>query len=251
MSTLEQSIVRLQRRAYGIAGARGLVNGLLAGILVLVAVVWLDLAWETPSEFRAAAWALASITILSVAWLMFRRGRRSAEATRLADALDIAAQSRGEIRSGWDLHCRPPADSPFNAESLLSTGLATLAVERATKKATQVRAADVLPTIPVHRSLRRLGILCAVLIAVALLAPGLAYTQLQRLLRPWDDLAPYSNITFNVKPGDTSVVYGGGLDITAEVAGPVIDRLELVIEAEGNQPGVVAVHPRSAHPVPW
>jgi hypothetical protein len=96
---------------------------------------------------------------------------------------------------------------------------------------------------PLSRSLAALTLLWAGLAVVALVAPGLARTQWNRFLRPFEDVPPFSLTEFELAPGDVTVVYGSELEIRATVRGTPVEHLELILESAGGQEPALPMFP--------
>src|SRR5947207_188254 len=77
---------------------------------------------------------------------------------------------------------------------------------------------------PAGWSFAALAIGAAFVGLVALVAPRVALTQWLRFSDPYGDHPPYSRVIFRVEPGDTRVVYGGGLDVRVTTEGAAVDR---------------------------
>ena len=103
-NTLLQARLRkagLRLRLIGSAGA--LVWGLVAAVVLLVFAAWLDLLWElSPTARIALVWAAGVAAAMLLVILAYRTARTASPAA-LARRMDIAANSSGEILTGWEL----------------------------------------------------------------------------------------------------------------------------------------------------
>ncbi len=120
------------------------------------------------------------------------------------------------------------------------------------------QAAALAAGIPAHRvvplaTLRRMGIWLGVAtvaaIGLLIFCPGLAVTEVLRFGDPYGDHPPYSNIVFHVEPGNTRVLYGGGLDVAVATEGPAPQRVELVLRDGQGQEEVLPMF--QAGPGQW
>ena len=266
-TTLLARLRKAGRRLLLIGSARAIVWGLAAAVGLLVFAMWLDLVWELSSIARVVADCAAASAAVILAVVAVVATVRSTSFATLARRLDIAAQSPGEILTGWELgvesresRVRPHADSQLSAlnsplaersdqnklpltvalsrreKGQITTGLATLATQRAATLARGASLAKAVPARPLGRALAVLAGQATVIALLALVMPKLARTEWNRFLLPMADVPPYSSLHFVVSPGDTSVLYGEDLEIACTVEGGSADRAELVlVAANGTQ----------------
>lgn len=233
MNPLQTHLRQLRRRLLILASAAGLSWGVVAGLLALLAGMWLDLALELPPHLRLA-WSLAALAVgLALLTRTALLALRRAHPASLARRLDQVAATHGQILSGIDLAHSPNPSQP------VTLGLAQLAIDRATTLAATIAPHQALPNQPLHRPCTALGLLLLALGLLWLLSPRLAGTQWARFADPFGDHPPYSRITLHVEPGHARVVYGTGLDIRASALGPPVDRLEVVLQTSAADPEVV------------
>src|SRR5262249_32780063 len=116
----------------------------------------------------------------------------------------------------------------------LTAGLASLAVARAGDLAGRIPSGRIVSAKPLGRAGFALGGVMILAAAVYWLMPKLAATGWNRFSHPFADHPPYASIAFDVEPGDTSVVYGSGVEIRAAVTGPAVDRIELVMHSQSS-----------------
>jgi hypothetical protein len=211
---LLESLAGVRRRLLSVSLAAGLGWGLVGVLIVLIACAWVDLALDLPSGIRSIC-SLGAIGcgILLLGWAAIAALRDSSQGA-LARRLDAAADGRGQILSGVDLFQQYPPTSGAAAAAAqtgtLPAAMARIAIERAASLASRVRAASAVPGKPVFAPILSLGGILLTLGIVGLIAPRLFATQWSRFTDPFGDHPPYSAITFDVKPGDTMVRYGGG-----------------------------------------
>jgi hypothetical protein len=234
---LQAQLGRLGRRVRGIGGVWGLGWGLFAILVIALAGAWADLVFELSSSLRLAAPATALLTGLVLAVLVAWRSGRQAAPADLARRLDRIASARGEIVAGVDL-LKDPRDF-----GLLGDGLAGMAVERAATLARGVPAPRVAPIKPLLMPALAVGLLAGAAVLVALGFPRMAQTLWQRFSDPFGDHPPFSAVIFQVEPGDTTVIYGQGVEIRAKIEGPPVDRMELVLEPAGAEPERLPMFP--------
>lgn len=236
---LLESLAGVRRRLLGVSLACGLARGLVALFVVLVACAWVDLALDLSSAARLAcslAAVGAGVVLLAAAGVT---ALRNSNQTALARRLDLAADGRGQILSGVDLfqeYSTAGGSAAAAPAGGLPAAMARIAVERAAALAGQVRAASAVPGKPLFTPLLSLGGILLTLGVVGLAAPRLFGTQWSRFIDPFGDHPPYSAITFDVKPGDTMVRYGGGLDARAKADGGNVDQLDLVLLPSDSKP---------------
>lgn len=226
--SLERRFARLRRRMLLVSGLAGVGWALVAAAVLLLVLVWLDLVWELSPQARIGFGAIVLLAVAAGIAARLYAALAGASPGALARRLDRAANTGGQILSGYDL-ARPAARNA--ASEPVTQGLAEMAVERASSLAAGVPARQVVPT----RGLLRMsaGLLGAGLALVGLvpLFPALAQTEWLRFMDPFGDHPPYSRITFRVEPGNAKVLYGDGLDVFVTTQGPPTDRVELVVWA--------------------
>jgi hypothetical protein len=205
----------------------GLGWGLACLVALLVVAVWLDLVVELPPRLRilAESVSLAAAAALAIGTLF--AALRQGQPRRLAGRLDAAGQAGGQIVAGFDLAQRQPRDA-----SPLSEGLAELAVDRAGEVASNLSPAAAVPARAARRSWLA-SASCAIVVAlVGLAAPRLAQTEWLRFSDPFGDHPPFSSTLLTVEPGDTRVIYAGGLDVLVSASGPLPERVDLVLAGD-------------------
>ncbi len=217
----------LARRLLWVHLAAGAGWGIVAALVLMLGGAWLDLLWEMPAALRAACGGAALATLLGVLVSAGGLARRRGRAEVLAGRLDAAAHAGGQIRAGADLALAP------TAQPTLTAGLAAMAIQHAGELAAPIPAARVVPLRPVGRALAVLGTLAGLVTLLAIGLPRLAEAQWWRFLDPFGDHPPYSRVLFQVQPGDVTVLYGGSVEIRATTDGAPVERLDLVLHADG------------------
>jgi len=222
------------RRVVLYGTATGLVWGVAVASAVLLCGAWLDLLWELSPQGRIATLALAGLAGIGVAASLAAAAAGHARLVPVARRLDRTGTTGGAILTGLELDA--PAGSP-GARVGLTAGLAQLAVGRASVVAAGVPVRRAVPARPLGHSLGVLGGLAAVVGLLVLLMPGLALTEWNRFLNPFGDEPPFSQLAFDVKPGNVEVVYGHPLEIDVTISGGEVDQLELILEGkDGPEP---------------
>ena len=244
--TLQSSFRRLRRRILYIEGCSGLFWGATAFVAVLLAALWIDLVLGLSPELRIGAWVVSGAALLVLLGMIVVRAVRLLSDAGLANRLDSAGETGGQIRSGSDLSQSAGRASAYSSRPELTNGLAGLAVDRAAELAANVAPGRAAPARPLMRSLAILaGLATAVGVLVALM-PQIAFTQWTRFVDPFGDHPAYSPYTFHLEPEGAEVIYGGSLELTASVEGPPVDQLELVLVLPGTATSLGA---RQAEPL--
>ena len=238
---LNERLRSLRRRRVTLAAAAGAGWGLACLLALLVAAIWLDMIVELPPAPRVFASSVSLLAAVGLAGTLLVAGWLQSERRRLARLLDAAGQAGGQIVAGLDLADQQrPAESltttapstahaPSTGHALLTAGLAQLAVARAGEVAAQIPQAAAAPAREARRSWLATICFAAAVLVVALVAPRLARTEWLRFLDPYGDHPPFSRTVLNVEPGDTRVVYAGGLDVLVSSEGPAPEQVDLVL----------------------
>ena len=239
---LDSRLVGLKRRLLAVVLAGGFSWALAAALALLLVCMWLDLAIELPPGMRIICSLLAVIAGLV---LLVRSGwiaLRSSLPLALARRLDQAGGTSGQILSGTDfLVHRTGAQGPT-----ITAGMAQLAIQRAANLADRVAPDKAVPARSLFRPLSGLGSLVLGIGLIAAAAPRLAATQWLRFIDPFGDHPPYSRLTFQVEPGDASVVYGKGLDLRVRPEGSAVDRIEAILQVQGGAEETLPMFPESS-----
>ena len=101
---LQARLRKAVRRLRLIGSAGALVWGLVAAVVLLVFAAWLDLLWElSPAARIALVWGAAAAGAMLLAGPGLPLPPARARPAALARRLDFAANSSGEILTGWEL----------------------------------------------------------------------------------------------------------------------------------------------------
>lgn len=227
-SSFASTFESLKHRLLAIGSAMGLAWGACAAIGVAGAAVWLDLVWELPPAARVAAIGIS----IAIGLLLAVRILASLRTTDvlLARRLDETGQTGGQIVSGLDLDLSRAS----GGTSTLTTGLAELAVQRATSLAAQIPQALAVPVKPARQALAAVGIMVLVAGLLFVIAPKLVAAEWRRFINPYGDHPPFSYTTFQIEPGDTRVLYGDRMDVAVTTSGPAVEELELILIADDS-----------------
>ncbi|HEY8746434.1 MAG TPA: hypothetical protein VIM11_00560, partial [Tepidisphaeraceae bacterium] len=236
---LQDRLIELRRRILAIGLGASTGWGVIAGILAMAGIIWIDLALDLPSMARFGALiaviALALIVLGRLTWMTSRTNSTEAVARRL----DRLANARGQVLSGIDLL---PGVLTSGAGGSVTMGMARLAVERAASIVATVQAPAAAPIGPLYRSLTVLAAIGIGALVFSISAPRLVATEWNRFADPFGDHPAYTRIEFSVTPGNAKVIYGGALDIRATTGNEQAESVEVVLQT-GDESG-------SQEPVP-
>ena len=218
----------------------GLLSALAIALLVIMGMLffgmWLDLTIPLPVGFRRLILLLTAAAAIASIVLLVLHARRVASEHELARKVDEAAGADGEVMSGFDLlnHGIPSENNTGKqhraADDNLSVSLAALAADQAQQFCEQVDPAEVISTQSAKVWWRNAGIAALVILLIGVMVPRMAWTQAQRILIPMESQLPYSPTALLVEPGDTEVLFGNDLEISATIEGPLVEDLELVLK---------------------
>ncbi len=229
----------------------GAVDSLLWAVAVtgvaLFLLAWMDIIWHLPTGLRQAIIPIALLSGLIGFGLLAARSWKRASADRIARRLDEVGGTGGQILSGWELLPGNQPDTPdrFSPTASLARGIASVAVDQASRQAADVSPSDAAPWSQSRRSSISAAVVGAVMVLFALIAPGAFGTSWNRFVTPSVDTPPYSPLVFEVTPGDVQLHYGQPLEVTAQIAGGAIDSASLVL-GDPSEPASkrVAMFPR-------
>ena len=245
---LGRQLQNLRRRLLAIRGAAGVLLGLPAAAAVIVVWVWLDLLWELPPGVRIAGDVLAVLAGAAALAIVFWRAARSGNRSAMARRLDDVGGTGGQILSGFDLAYGSGSTGEKAAEKAdeLGGGLATMAIDRAGRLATEVSAARAVPIRPLAIAGGYALATIALLGFAAVAMPRLASTEWLRLTDPLGDHPPFSRVQLTLAPESARVVYGGSLDVIATAAGEPVERVDLVlVDPKSGEEEVLPMFPES------
>ncbi|MEQ9407358.1 MAG: hypothetical protein RIK87_06505 [Fuerstiella sp.] len=218
----------LRRMRMLVGSVSGLLKAALAFLGTLLVWVWMDLVLDLSPELRLTAWLTAFGMLVILFVRTYRRTFAAARDRHLAQELDAAAGTGGEIRSGLDLSDMGRGDAaPDSSE--LSAQLARIAVRRASVLVHEVPDQNVAPLTPAFNSAAALGGFLVVLLIAILIGPRMAWTEVKRFFNPYGDHPPYSQYAFSITTDRSEVLYGEDLQIEATVGGPTVDQVQLVL----------------------
>lgn len=198
--------------------------GVPGGVALIVA--FLDAAVDLPEAWRLIAWWVLGIAALAVAgfglWHWWQL-----EDQRLARLFERAEPSLGnQLINAVQL-------SRYASSSSIEEFLRLEAIELGRKASARVA---VWPAV--RRGLRPAAALASLVLAawcLLLLAGGdLLKAVTPRFLDPHGDHPPYSRLQIEVTPGKTEVLYGGQVEVRAQVNPSGADKLWLIAKAGTN-----------------
>ncbi|NQU21751.1 MAG: hypothetical protein HQ567_10745 [Candidatus Nealsonbacteria bacterium] len=239
-NSLSERLRRVRWRLFLIGSAAAVAWTLAAAIVMLLAAAWLDLLWEPSPGWRIGMLATAGVAALGLLVALTVATVRTAADRAVAGRLDRAAGSGGQVLSGLDLS-RGDANQPAE----ISVDLARMAVGRAERVAAGVPMARAVPIRPLGRSWGTFGLLLGASLLLVFFLWDVARTEWSRFTDPFGDVPPFSQIKFEVTPGDAKVIYGEPLDVRAKVTGGTVERLELVLQSDVGGVETLPMFPES------
>ena len=140
----------------------------------------------------------------------------------------VIDNKRSEILSAYELGCSDNQDGirGFFIEQVISEALEKMKILSLSKY---------YPIRKTLRSIRLLLVLFVLNSIIYVLFPTASNIILQRIVSPFKDIPPYSPYSFKISPMNPKVIYGGKLELTAEISGAEIKSqvLFLTRSAEG------------------
>ncbi|MCG8651524.1 MAG: hypothetical protein MI861_16905, partial [Pirellulales bacterium] len=228
--TLRSQLAQVSKRVRVVGTVDSLLWALAATGIALLLLAWMDIIWHLPTGVRQAILPLAVLVGGGAFAILAYRVWKLSTADRVARRLDEAGHTGGQILSGWELlpeHAQ--TDNEPQATAALARGIASVAVDQASQRASTVALADAAPWSESRRSGVTAAVVAVVTLVFALLAPGAFGTSWNRFVSPTIDTPPYSPLVFEVTPGDVELTYGQPLEVTAEVSGGAIENASLVL----------------------
>lgn len=231
-AALKSSFNRLKVRRIMLALVRGV--GIAASIFLFGAILagWADLIIPLSSRVRLfieyTLFASGGLFLL----VLLIRASRSSTARNLAQALDRAGLTGGQIQAGVELALL--ASDPAQP---LTVDLTRRAVELSAELAKAQQPAKANPLAPALRSYWVvLGVLCF-LCGAWLFWPSVVTAQLNRVLDPTGEHTRHCPYTFHVQPSAKQIVFGEPLEVLVRVDGAGENEpFEWVIEQAGRKP---------------
>lgn len=229
-SSFVEVLEPVRKRILSIGILSSLFWAITITMLVLITAFWVDLLWELPASFRAGAiWvSLAAGVILFLVKL--QSTFKKTDPGQMARRIDESANTGGTMLSGLELAGRTSTN-----RNEVTEGLAEMAVAQAATKAKQIEQHKVVSWRPVNHAAILCGVVLSLIVIVAVLAPGLAQTQLSRFANPTNETPPFTTIAFDVTPGSTDVIYGSDLEIAAQLSESTADNVEMIVEKPDGQ----------------
>lgn len=210
-----------------------LYAGMAIAVIVLVAGIalcmWVDLVMELVPALRIGAAAAIVIGCLIAIARPYALAAARLTRQQLAREFDQAGGHAGQILSGSDL-AETGANDQASAE--LTQALAVLSVELASGLADHVPIGQAAPATSVRRWLMGAASMLVVAGLVTLVAPRLIKMQWARIIDPFGDHPPFSRVELTVTPGNTSAIYGQGVDISVS-ASQDLESAEMVWQPRG------------------
>lgn len=188
----------------------------------------------TALAIRTGAWLLLALTLVATydfflplpetSRLIFGLGLPvAALAVFLVKCLPITRISRREMAVISDTMLADPRRSLLGAYELLQSGrggfLHGKTVADARMGFWKLPAQSCRPRKILRTARIVAGTICAVLLVLMLLNPRAVPTLAARLLAPLADIPPYNTLQFAVSPGHPEVLYGGDLEVAAQITG--------------------------------
>lgn len=153
--------------------------------------------------------------------------------------LPIRKIGRREMAVIADTMLADPRQSLLSAFELLQSGrggfLQGKTVADAQMGFWKLPASNCRPRKVLRAAMVAAGVIMGVLFLLMLLKPQAVPTLLARLLAPFADIPPYSNLAFQVSPARPDVIYGGDLEVAAQITGGKIDGpVRVITRYEGE-----------------
>ena len=190
-----------------------------AAALCLVGLVALDLFLALPERALLALDGLALLAVAGLGLLLLWRALRVSRRQMAVRADAVLGERRSRVLGAFELAAEMPAGP---APATLHTFLIGENIREATELLDTLRPALCLPRAELRRGARALALQLAILACIVLPPYPVVQTPLRRVCMPLRDIPPYSPYTFAVHPARPEVLYGGTIEITAEIGGPPI-----------------------------
>jgi len=246
MPNLTKSLSSFQRRAMIFSVLE--LSLILAAILMtgILAVLWIDSIVPLSSSSRWWISRVGSLTGLLAMVVVCYLGLRSWNNKRVAMLIDHHAATGGTMETGWELN-----QSQFNSFARDQTnGQSTLFVHYAILSVMGQLEGFNPSKIVSWRQLRRpaiaLGAVCFFAMVMTMLAPNYMWHQWRRIVYPYLDIPPYSDLMLYLEEKELSIQYGDDIKILASSSKKPRDRLELVTQTDNGKEYVLPMLSRGS-----
>lgn len=224
--SLRRALEKFSNRAWWLGLSGTLLWGGVSFVLTLLLWMWCDVIFALSPVMRLFAWFTALVVAVVVIVKGFVTVFRRTRLEQIATQLDRTGKTGGEIRSALDLWRLRKSRSTI---ATVTEGLAELAVRRASKSAGRLSDEQVYPLTPLMRPCMVAAGLFLLTVVLGIAVPRMATTELARFFLPYRDTPAWSLYQFVVTPQDTEVVYSESVELSAEVFGPAIESVEMVL----------------------
>ena len=200
----------------------GRVAVTLLGVAVLVGLLWAAFGLgDAFAAFEPAARVAITKVLLGLVAvsgsILLLRALQVDRATAAAKADEALADPRQSASSGLSL--------PEKSEhSPLSEYLTRRTLDEAANNLAAIPASKIFPCRCVAKVAVILLVMAGIAFGLKISAPAAFSTVTSRLLHPGDDIPPYSPLVFKISPANPACLYGGTLDLTAEITGAALEH---------------------------
>ncbi|MCZ7644418.1 MAG: hypothetical protein M5U26_03910 [Planctomycetota bacterium] len=230
---LQRPLGRLRRRGLLLACLRGAGLASTGFLLAALVVGWTDLVVELPSNLRLALLLLMSAAAGIVPLWLLVEARLRANARRLADLLDRAGRTGGQIRAGVELAETWKGQAP----SALTADLTRRAIAASSALAERQNPAAAVPARPAFRPWYTAAAVVVFLLGAWIVWPDLVSAQARRVFDPTGDHPRHGPYRFEIQPSAMEVVYGEPFSVEVRVHGAETgERFDWVVEQPGRKP---------------
>lgn len=202
-------------------------------LVAFALAMWLDIIWELPPSVR---WFITRPGVLLAAaatGVLFWWRSRHVTDERLANRIDEAQQTGGEILAGWQLATRPtqPAGE-------FSRAMAGVAANRASARVATIDPRQVIDGSKVKKAAIFSLWIAGALALAWLVMPGIMQHQFNRFLSPNSDLPPYTGLFIELELERATVLYGQDVLVAARLSDQA-ERVTLIAtRGDGSQASV-------------
>ncbi len=200
----------------------GRVAVTLLGVAVLVGLLWAAFGLgDAFAAFEPAARVAITKVLLGLVAvsgsILLLRALQVDRATAAAKADEALADPRQSASSGLSL--------PEKSEhSPLSEYLTRRTLDEAANNLAAIPASKIFPWRCVAKVAVIMLVMAGIAFGLKISAPAAFSTVTSRLLHPGDDIPPYSPLVFKISPANPACLYGGTLDLTAEITGAALEH---------------------------